>query len=880
MKETTINTRRALTGILFLLFTLALLPSSAQVTIHLQPDSSSKYQRIDDLWKITVSATTPLYLDAEITLYDEDDEDEIFYNGASEGFTIDNNTVFSFEGYPVSSLTEKVQFKIFLDVKGKKKSERQLPTGNYVLCASVYDHTTHTELSRECDYVRVRNYFLDSLIQAEKNKVPALGPSFHASLETFTYFDVQNASSLLVRHRNSGIHFSPSATIFGYPFTASFYYDTDTGYYYNSLPTFQFNLDADQYRTILEQRLNGKLQEKSGVSLDGETNAFALLAEQEQLQKVTDNPVFQYGSKYLDSLKVYETYLSDSGALVLINRKLQSLDTIDYTSALMDSTHADSSEIYLKAQHTRDSLLVLKDSIEHKIEAYSDMLQKAMEYKDILERKDIIDSLAAKDSTLSGAVKYYNEYKDFNTDTYTDPDFIRQKLENIDQIKKMESFMSGFNVLQIGATAPDYSEYSITGVLLNGIHINYSREKTDLLFVAGRINDNSTLFTLDRSQHTYSKLYTGGIKYSPAKNLEYGFYYLNSDFNDADTLSYFNFLEKNNALSNTLKYSFWKDHVTAEGEFALSYAQNSDLIAEPPSATHTFWIAQALAQKDHIENGSFTDKAGKLNLTATVGKNKTKLSLTSRYIGAGFYTPGNPFLLNDLFNIEAGFDQSLLKNAVQASFYVIRNRDNLDGSNEVTTSYYNFRASSRLSFKKLPLIAIDYLPNVIINDLDQVQVNTLTGTAMYQYKIGKVPCLVTATVVDVRSLSAVNDSSSYAGRYYTVLQSFNCKGFTINAGYNFNRTQDITQSLDYNTVTAGTTLTLFKKADINATIEAIRNGSEAINFGGQFDIVLRLLKNFSFEAGFYAFPQQNFEYITNTNGISSSSAYLLTTFNF
>src|SRR5262249_3341319 len=148
--------------------------------------------------------------------------------------------------------------------------------------------------------------------------------------------------------------------------------------------------------------------------------------------------------------------------------------------------------------------------------------------------------------------------------------------KDVGEIKKLESFVSGFDALQCGATVPNYSELSITGVLLNGLHVNYKAGNFNIVGIAGRINDNSSFFHIDREQTAYSKLYVAGMEEKLSDRTSYGIYILNSDFSDEDSLSYYNFLERDNTIAGRFTTAFLKNKIQAEGEIALSYAQNRE----------------------------------------------------------------------------------------------------------------------------------------------------------------------------------------------------------------------------------------------------------------------------------------------------------------
>lgn len=843
-----------------------------------------------DLWNVTVSSLNAIQqiVDLELTLYNNNEE--VLYKGIKEQIITTNILPYVITPTTVSGISEENNFPPS-EEKKKSNAANKIPLGEYVLCVSVFSHEPKVELNRTCEVITVKNSIVDSLLQAGKNKIPGLDFQLHGTMEVFSYLDVYTSNEhVSIEHRNSGIYLNPSLQAFGYPLTASIYYDTDSDFYYQNIPTFQFNFDTHQYQTILEARLKQKLEEKSGVSATKYAEAVTMIEEFNGLESVTSNPYFQSEVKYLDSLEVYQSYLNDSAAVALLNSEIEAIESTGFEQKLtdslpIDSLQADSSAAYSKAMQTKDSLIVARDSVMQKIEKANELIEKAKSYKNILEKKDQLQQTILEDSTVASVKTHYDEFQNFDAGTLTDPEAVKDKLKSIDQLKKVESFVSGFNALQFGATVPNYSEFSISGVLLNGLNVNYNIGRFNIIGVAGRINDNSSLFQIDKEQHTYSKLYVGGFEQKVSEKFTYGLYILNSDFKDADTLSYFNFLESNNTIAGKFTTSFLKNKIKMEGDLAASYAQNKDALAfedagDVNQTASPFWLFQTFGQKDNFDDGSFTDKAGRLALSSALFKNKTTVTVSSRYVGAGFYTPGNPFLLNDLLNVEFGVDQLLLKGKVIVSAHVIKNRDNLEGLKEVTTSYYNMKAGLRINYPKLPVLSIDYLPNVIINNFDQIQVNTLSATSAYAYRIGKVPCMASVSFIKLNTLSAVNDSTNFNSRFYNIINNLNFKKFTILTGWNLNETFSNTEHVSFQTFSAGTRFAATKNIEVFANLQATGSENNVYEPGGQLEINAKASKALSLRLGMYVYPEQTVDYITNIQNISSTYAFISATYNF
>ena len=863
------------------IMTLFINMSYSQVNIAMNTNNIST---INDLWNIGIVSMYPnqQIVDVELTVYSEDET--VLYKG--------NKTTIVLQPSLNISITPTSD-GIHHDVTDFPKNDTLqqvdasfIPNGNYVLCVSVFAHEPKVELNRSCEFITVKNSYLDSLLISVKGKVPKAGIQVHSTVEIFSYIDVYSQPTpTTLQHRNTGIFLNPSVELFGYPLNMSIFYDTDSDFYYSNIPTFQFNFDTKAYQQILQERLQSQLASKSPLSPEKYQEAMTMITSLEDFESITNNPYFQQEVARLDSLKVYEKYLNDSAALTLVQAKIQHLDTLSLEQMNNDSLCLDSTTVMKQTQLVKDSLIAIQDSITNTIAAGKEIIEKAKRYDEIIQNQALLEEQILADSNIAEVKAYYDKFNGFDASTLSNPNLITAKLKEIDQLKKIEGFITGFESLQFGANVPNYSELSITSVLLNGLNVNYAIGNCSVIAVAGRINDNSTFFKPDREQRTFSKLYVAGFEQQITTNSKYGLFVLQSDFSDQDSLSFYNFLEKNNTIAGKFSTGFFKNKLKAEGEIAISYAENKDIIGfeeveEEVANVPNFWLLQSLVQKDDLATGTFTDKAAILSLSSTFFQNKTTVAITGRYVGTGFYTPGNPFLINDLMNVEFGVDQSLFKNKLQLSAHVIKNQDNLEQLKEVTTSYYNLRAGMKLRIPKYPMISIDYLPNVIINEFDQIQVNTLSAITAYNYRLGNIPCLISFNYMDIQTLSAENDSTNFNSRYYNILNNFNFKKFDIQTCFNYNEAVTVTEAVIFSIYSVGTRFSATKWMDVYANFQLTGNEHNNYEPGGQLELDFSPLATMKLKTGFYVYPESTLDYMTNIQNISNTSIYISATYNF
>lgn len=858
----------------------------AQIHIEL---NTAQMLAVSDLWSIAVSnkSATELIVDAQVTVFSSDDEVELYKGylhsiqllpGQNVSLTSRIAQIENLQQFPVDTFTAKVL--------GKRNIEGLIPKGNYVQCVSIFTHDTGLELQRECNSFFVNNVLIDSLMKQELNKlsIGALRPT--VQVQAFTYFDIlnQNEANELV-HRNSGFYITPTVNIKGYPISASVFLDTDSDFYYNSASTFQLQFDTYAFKAGLAERLKSTIINQTNGLGEGYTKASGMFDEYGNLNNILQTPEVTTFMQYTDSIELLEQYASDTAISGLLAEQFAQLNDTAYQMQMLESVDCDSSAYLAKVDSTRLKLLKAQDSVNAKIAAVKEQVDRALQYKEMIERHQSIDSLIASDSTVA---KYYNQYnslQEIDVSELSDPAYITGKLKSIDKLSKLESIVSGVEAFQIGMSTPVYSEFTMSGVLLNGLNAAYDFGRIKVVTADGRINDNSTLFSFDSFRETYSKLYSVGCSYKLDSNFTYSAYLLSSDFKDVDTLSWYNFLESNNVLSQTLEGNVLHNRIEVKSEFALSYAQNKDF-GEPyiaaPTGLQGMWLFDAIAQKDRPEVGSFADKAASIALTGKVDKNRTELHFAARYLGAGYYTPGNPFLINDLYSLEGGVSRNFWKNRIQTQGSIIRNQDNVSGVKEITTAYYNIKAHAQIAVPKMPTVTVDYLPNVIINDDQQIQVNMLSGFIQYPYALfGKVNYL-TGSYIDVSTQAlGIEALNNYNSIVYMITNSSVMDNGELELGWNTNNTYSMEDTVYFQTISVGYTYRLKELLECTASVQGVTEDHwSSLSPGVQVDVQANMVKNLSLRAGYFYLPVTDIYFITGTENIGNQTTYMSISYNF
>jgi len=954
----------------------------AQVDIKIK-NSSEALRSEDDLWAFTLTSKNTLAQSTDIVLTVYDEEEKVLYRARSNSYRLEPGVSHNINRATLDHIKTETPIKEATD-KYEKTASGFLAPGNYSHCVSIFLQGTEIEIGRDCEVVTVKPEPVDSgAIKAPKKTVlKQLIP--HGSLELFSYTDYKpTVNGPAFNNRSAGFHLSPQLNVLGVPLNGSFYYDTDTGFYYTTNPQIQLQLDAGKFQELLKQRLSDFVNNKCNLATDQYTKYLSLAKEYDQVRQIIQNPSFNQDvlpidlKKYTeqlqtvadnaqeklksllpkvdslkslimqcetlsspkfpglqneynkilvskDSLKVngmqeklgnifsgadsiqglisqneifdsskykapfhhYDSLLmsKDSSLICKAQEKLQNLlpnaDSIKILSLkvkILDSTKCE------QLQRNYNKLMAVKDSIQRTVEKVSIAIEKAKGYLKVIEQKDKLDSLLMSDSTFAKVKEHYEYVKNFDVTSLENPQLIVSELKKSGKISGIEEILAHFKQLEIGSAVPAWSEFSVSGITLNGLNAAYEIKGSTLMIVGGKVRTNSFYYNPTLPPDMESHLLAGGYSKKISTDGSYSVLLVHADFPQNDSASLTHALEKNNALVGRLEYSIADEKITAEFEGALSFAKFDDVTPgnEGTQIQSPFaWISQTLLQKDDPENGSFSDLAVKVGFKAKLFHDKTSLLLNTRYIGANFYTPGNPYIINDRFSNEVGVEQTLFKDRIRCLASLIRNEDNLAATKGVTTSFYTSKLSLSLNFPKLPMLSVLYQPNVILNDYQQVQVNSFSITSTYRYLIAKLPSSFTLSVMDMSTISAAETSQPFQFRYITAMQSLLIKGKDFQMSYTHTINVNDTISIRYHSLNASVGWKAFKLIDLNTGFELSKIGEVGIQLGGHFDGSATLFKIMTVKASIYSLPTQTLTYRYLYGYNPKATAYLTTTFQF
>jgi len=444
-------------------------------------------------------------------------------------------------------------------------------------------------------------------------------------------------------------------------------------------------------------------------------------------------------------------------------------------------------------------------------------------------------------------------------------------------------FMSYFKTLGIGTNYPDYSKYSVNGVSVTGLDVEFNPGIFYLAFtglrnqkeiqneafkrnlLAGRIG----IGKIDKSHFILTGMYAKDDEYSMS----------------IDTAV--NKLLKpqaNYLVGSNVKLSFMDSKLTLEAEGNVSVLTRDVTAPDIVSSEIPEIVTNLISPKIST---SF-DYMYAVKTSLDIDKTGTKLSGGISMIGPGYVSLGAPTLRNDKFGFEAKLEQKFLERKISFSAGIKSSRDNLIDSKSSTTSLTNLSFSLGLNFKNYPFLKLMYNPffqsndkEITTTDSSKIDNKTHFFTAMagYNKKLGTITSQTSVSytlqssktlfgLYDVSLWSAIlnqsftfKDPLTLAGSFGYTSAEYTGVGFSsvfssdLNLNYSFEENIQGSAGLNVSAESTdlgknskfsfygGTNFTLWKYLKFEARAEQIVYRQKSNSKGDYDDFLLRLTMN-------------------------------------
>ncbi|MCB0727220.1 MAG: hypothetical protein KDD00_07125 [Ignavibacteriae bacterium] len=270
---------------------------------------------------------------------------------------------------------------------------------------------------------------------------------------------------------------------------------------------------------------------------------------------------------------------------------------------------------------------------------------------------------------------------------------------------------SQFRNLGIGNNYPQYTDYTVSGVSVTGLNLEFNPGIFYMAFTGplnNRAVDNTTfkrnLYSgrLGIGKYDDSHFYLTGLY---AKD-DYGSIYV--DPNNVQLTP-----KSNQLFGAEGQLSLLKEKLVLKGEIAVSFLTDDTQAADVESESLPSWVKNMFDPKV----SSRVDGFYKVGVSYDIDQTQTKIKANMKMVGPGYLSLGSPSKPNDLMEYEFSVDQKLLSNQLTGKISFKTGWDNLLTGYKTNTTYnslLNFSINAR--FKNYPTLSINYYPVFLSND--------------------------------------------------------------------------------------------------------------------------------------------------------------------
>jgi hypothetical protein len=462
------------------------------------------------------------------------------------------------------------------------------------------------------------------------------------------------------------------------------------------------------------------------------------------------------------------------------------------------------------------------DSLKKRIKVLEWLESKKVYYDKLLEKKKTIEEYGKKFGLLDSSGNFTtNQYKDINTDQLSDPNYLYSKLKSCKLLRKFDKILYSVKSLTIGVATPQYSNFSLNGMAVNGFSVEVEPFRFYGAFTYGTVM-NPVLSTNSQNASYKRDMYAGKFGYG-SKDKTHIHITMLSSTDDSSSIHprdsvylYYKLPQDNKVISVDGQLNLFKNKFIISAELSgsqtikdlTSYSTNN-IINGVQQTDPNNWFINIFTQNHNVSK-SVVDYAVTCKMELSLFKDKTKISASFKRIGPNYYSFGLPFLIRDMMTFEIKMSQNLWKNRIQLTGFVRRNEDNLEGTKLQTTQFYNYGFDFGLRIPKWPTFKAGLTPMVLQSDTSYFNMVALNINTTYTFRIRKVQNL--ASLSFMKQTSAANDTNMHFDiTYVNFLHSILLKsGPTININASY--ISSVTSIMKKNTwiVGAGTSFTILK----------------------------------------------------------------------
>lgn len=429
---------------------------------------------------------------------------------------------------------------------------------------------------------------------------------------------------------------------------------------------------------------------------------------------------------------------------------------------------------------------------------------------------DVQEVAATAGDTQQTAEQRINQLLDLRDDL-DGPRPSLSQLQDMGLLTAQERLAMRFPALGIGTTYPQHSPYTLNGIAVNGVNIDFAPGSVFLSGAAGRVRDPQPFtnrFVPGVDSVSYDRSAYGarvGVGRPDGRHfLVSGTYFADETTSDSLLLFAASRPEENVIAAISSRWSDAQRRVTVHGEVAASvYTQDRQgaEIAEVSDLP----VLENLVTVNSTTSGDYAG-GGEVNLR--LREQALKVDASYDHVGAGFVTLGNPLLRNDLRRIGAGFEKQFSRRQVGFAAKIRHEKSNLSGFQPFTTTSRVINTRLNVRFRGKPYATIQFVPSqqriesegVAIPFVSEYNSNYLTVAAGHRYDLGETVNGNTDITVANQQTSSDGIGFDYATTVISVVQGVTISRFTVTALASFFRQRDTDNPLNSNVFDVGVTV--------------------------------------------------------------------------
>jgi hypothetical protein len=370
-------------------------------------------------------------------------------------------------------------------------------------------------------------------------------------------------------------------------------------------------------------------------------------------------------------------------------------------------------------------------------------------------------------------------------------------------------FLSNFSRIEAGRYRPDYGELTLQGISVSGANIEFTHKIVYAAFASGvvkRKTEEVSIFSETYKQ----KLLFGKLGFGEKRTSHFYLTYMRVEdesttplYAPEDTASILK-PQANMLVGAEFRLSFLKNKWTIDGEAGVSALTRDTRITTTYDSvlidTILSRVPEFIVKEVNPNISTSGDYAYSFNTRLNL--RTTTIYGAYKWIGPGYFTLGNPILVNDRQSYEGRVDQALMKRKLTVSAYYKNFRDNLIEWKRGTTISTAYGIIAKLTLKKAPFFQLSYTPNNQETNGDSLYIrnhmNVVSFSTGYKYPIGR--------LMSFTSLNYFNQNAEYNSnarndqnktRTLTLNQVLNFKEpFQVNFNMSFSNMKNASQELN------------------------------------------------------------------------------------